>query len=113
MENSFKQDNPLFISYLKSLIDKVFKILPIYENEKENKILFKYIQSLLYELNGLTYCVEDIKDDGIFLTIFATLESLSDDAILLENNKETVKREVFKCLTLINRLISIVSGDNK
>ncbi|ARF70770.1 hypothetical protein B7C51_25200 (plasmid) [Paenibacillus larvae subsp. pulvifaciens] len=96
--------------YLKSLIDRVYKILPLYEEQNEG--LFTYIQSLIYELNGFKW----IRESGIvaeYYSLLATLESLSDDAICFSKENECViKREVFKCITIIKKIIvAYESGD--
>jgi lipid II:glycine glycyltransferase (peptidoglycan interpeptide bridge formation enzyme) len=91
----------LFKEYISNLVDRIYKILPLYEEQNEG--LFKNIQSLIYELNGLTHVIEGCLDSE-YLTLLATLESLSDDALVMDDNKEVVRREVFKCINIVKKI---------
>jgi DUF1009 family protein len=92
----------MFERYLGNLVDRIYKILPLYEEQNEG--LFKYIQSLVFELNGFHYVV----NNGLsyhYLSLMATLESLSDESLLSDKeNKEEVKREVFKCIDITKKI---------
>lgn len=93
--------NSMLNHYFGTLIDRIFKILPLYEEENEG--LFKYTHSLLFELYGLQYVVEGMDVDSEYITLLATLESLSDEVTIFDDS-EIVKREVFKCIGVINRI---------
>lgn len=101
-------NSKLFTAYKKSLVDRVYKILPLYE--ESNSGLFANIQSLVYELHGLLNVVEYLDENANFLSLIATLESLSDDSLFFELEKETVKREVFKCIDLIKKMDKSTDG---
>lgn len=96
-----EMNSKMFIDYLTTLVDRTFAVLCLYEEENEG--LFKYIQSLIYELNGLKGIVEEIKTNADFITILATFESLSEDALFFDNH-EVFRREVLKCITIIKRI---------
>jgi hypothetical protein len=89
-------------SYLKTLVDRVFKILPMYE--EKNETLFTYIQSLLYELGGFQELVDGIEKQSDFVSLLATLEALSTDSVFFDAEASHMKRETFKCINLIKRI---------
>jgi hypothetical protein len=108
--NKINESSEIFINYSASLADRIFKILPLYEEKNEG--LFRYIQSLIYEFNGLVWAVESLNSNPDLLVIIATMESLSNDAIMFDEDKEVIKREVFKCIDLSKKLKSTdESGD--
>lgn len=93
------------VQYLDSLINRAFKILPLYEESNEG--LFVYIQSLIYEVYGIRYVIKELGASSDYVMLLAILESLSDDAIMIDDRKkEIVKREVFKCIDLIKKIKS-------
>jgi hypothetical protein len=96
------EKSKIFINYSSSLVDRLFKILPLYEEKNDG--LFTYIQSLIYEFNGLVWVIESLNDNSDILVLMATLESISNDAIMFDNDKEVIKREVFKCIDIAKRL---------
>lgn len=96
------QDNPLVYSYLETLKNRLFKIIPLFEENNEG--IYKYIDSLLFELCGMIYVVEGFKDNGIFLSLIATLESLLDESLAVDYDIPLIRREVFKCLSIIEKL---------
>lgn len=89
--------------YLTELVDRVYKILPLFE--EKNQGLFHYVQSLIFELHGLYWAVDSIKGSGKYLILIATLESISDYTLFCEEKDHAViKREVFKCLEVIKKI---------
>lgn len=96
------ENSILFSSYKNALVNKVYKILPLYE---ENNIgLFANIQSLIFELHGILIVIHSLNSNANFLSLIAILESLSDDSLFFDLDHETVKREVFKCLDLVKKM---------
>lgn len=91
-------------SYLKGLIPRIFKILPLKEEEYET--LDIYIDSLLREMIGLANVVDELKLNTNYLSIIGTLENLLD-----ENDIKIFKRDVFKCLDIIKKMRN-TNGDN-
>lgn len=103
-------ENKATINYFKSLLGRVFKILPLYEDIESRKYLFKYIQSLLYEFEGLPNYMNNIKASTDFIIIHSTLEEISNESLFDDNNTEFIKSEIFKCINLIKRILKSV-GD--
>lgn len=96
------QNNPMFFSYLETLKNRLFKIIPLFEENNEG--IYKYIDSLLFELSGMIYVVKELKNNSMFLSIIATLESLLDESLAGEYNISLVRREVFRCLNIVEKL---------
>ena len=90
--------NKLFCNYLSYLIDKVYKILPLKESETET--LQSYLNSLQIELIGSTQLIDVLKDDPKFLTLLNTIQYFISN----ESDHKTYKREVFKCIRIIESL---------
>lgn len=88
--------------YLDTLINSVFKILPLYE--EENVGIVTYVESLLFELYGLDK-VFDIKDSYEYVSILSILESIKEEIQKEDSEKRVIKREVFKCISIIKSTI--------
>ncbi len=95
--NAFNDDQFL-VNYLNFLTNKVFKILPIFENEPNT--LREYLESLLLELAGTKSVVVKLKHDVNFLSLISILQYISQNKC----NHKTIKRETFKCIGIINKL---------
>lgn len=94
--------NPMFANYMNSMVDRCFKILPLYEERNDG--LARYIDSMMYEFSGLQNLIISLKLDADFIMLISTFESLSEDAINFDCDNETIKREVFKCIGIIKRM---------
>lgn len=99
-------------NYLYVLVDRVYKILPIYENLEHRQSLFNYIQSLLYEFNGLPDYMCEIRISSDFNILYSTLEEVSNDSLFDDDNSEIVKREIFKSINLVKRIYKNVVGED-
>lgn len=91
--------NWLFSGYLTSLIDRVFKILPLRETEEPT--LPVYIESLLIELIGFSELVTATNTDSRFLSLMAILQYLASNP---ECEVDIVKREVFHAISICNKI---------
>ena len=85
--------------YLKSTIGKLYKILPLYEEYKET--ISTYIHSLKSELIGALNNFPYLANNGKFIGIINTLAYMANN----EFSKEMCKREVFKCINVIEMII--------
>jgi hypothetical protein len=90
--------NELFNNYLKYLVNKMFKVLPMKEHEV--KSLNSYLRSLQIELIGSTELIGTLKNDPQFLSLMNTIQFFIDN----EFNNQTCKREVFKCIHILEDL---------
>lgn len=92
-------------SYLHNLINKVYKILPMKEEQCDT--LTSYILSLENELIGC-YELWDILDDSPqFLAVINIIKYLSIE----EYDISTCKREVFKAIHLIEKVIKDIEKE--
>ena len=89
--------------YLNSVINSVFKILPLYE--EENVGVETYVESLLFELHGLDKVVE-IEHSFEYISLLSTLESVKIEVVKDNSKKSTVKREIFKCINIIKNMVT-------
>lgn len=92
-------DDEFFINYLNFLINRVYKILPI--SESEPNTLKSYTDSLVLELLGSKDLILKLRKDANFLSLIAILQSLSEN----KYPHDVIKREVFKCISIIKKLI--------
>lgn len=91
------------IKTLTKSINDVFKILPLYEDK--NDYLIVYIDSLLFKLRGLELQNSEYKHD--YYSILTILNSIKIEIKSKEyNNKPIIKREVFKSINIIKKIIS-------
>lgn len=88
--------------YKKYLKNKIYKLLPFFEENEEN--LPRYLDSLIYEMYGLQYLVDD-KLHPMVVTLICILEHFYDECILGDYDIEIIRREVFHCLDLIEKFI--------
>lgn len=89
--------------YLESLVNNVFKVLPLYE--EENVGVSIYIDSLLFEVYGLDKVVP-IESSYEYLTILSTIESIKSEMEKEDSSKKVIRREVFKCINIIKNMSS-------
>lgn len=91
-----------FACYLKQLINKVYKILPMYEEENAN--LRSYIQSLEREMTGTYRLCDSICEDAKFLSVIGIIHYLHTE----EYDVKVCKQEVFKAIGIIESIIGRV-----
>ena len=102
-------DNEMLVAYLNTVVNSVFKILPLYE--EQNVGVNKYIESLLFELYGLEKSVS-IEHSYEYISLLSTLESVKSEIGKSESKKSVVKREVFKCINIIKNMVGkLEEGD--
>jgi hypothetical protein len=94
MEN--KNNNINLDDYLDKLVGKIFKILPLLEENPTNAK--KYLNSLTIELDGMTQCYSD--DSYIISTLFSL------QGIKTVTDYNVCRKTVFDCLNNINNLKS-------
>lgn len=92
-------DSSVLENYFKSLINSFFKILPMKE-QNENS-LDKYIKSLQIELLGCKNLMVVLNNDALFISLLSVLQYLIDNP---QSEQKLVKREVFKCISICNKL---------
>lgn len=92
-------DTRALVNYLGHLVDRFFKILPLWEAKEET--LPVYIQSLQAELIGCQEFVLAVQNDALLVRLASVLQYLIDHP---ELDPGTVKREVFGSISVCNQL---------
>lgn len=99
-------DYRLVDSYFKNLVNNLFKILPMRENNEQS--LGVYIHSLQTELLGFQSFVIILRENSGFLTILSILQYLKDNP---ECDISHVRREVFHTISICNKLRNQISEE--
>lgn len=87
-----------FCRYFQFLINKTYKILPL--KEENSDTLKTYLESFLRELIGNKELVSVLVDEPRFITMLNTLQFL----IAEEYSDKVCKREVFKCIRILEEI---------
>lgn len=98
-------NSQVFSNYFSSLVDSIFKILPIWEDGEE-KTLDTYIKSLEKELLGCEELIKAIDYDGMIVSLVSVLENLSNHIYDEDMTQVVVKREVFKAISISKKICS-------
>jgi len=96
------ENNNMLVVYLNSVVNSVFKILPLYE--ENNYGIKTYLESLLLELYNLEKAVK-IEHSYEYISLLATLEAVKSEIFKEESKKPVVKREIFKCINIIKNMV--------
>jgi len=89
--------------HVEKLKNKVFKILPLFQSE--NVGLTRYIDSLIYELEGLRNRLNE-EQESMMITIISVLEHMYDDSLSPSPDIDIIKREVFSNISLIEKMFN-------
>ena len=101
------EDKEKLLVYLDTLINSVFKILPLYE---ENNIgVETYVESLLFELYGVEKVI-DIGSSYEYIVLLSTLESVRAEGTKKGSEKKVSKRDVFKCISIVKNIINKIEN---
>jgi hypothetical protein len=95
-------NNKKLAIYLDATVNSVFKILPLYE--EQNVGVATYIESLIFELDGLQHVVA-IEHSYEYISVMNILTSVKKEAEKEGNNKPVIKREVFRCINIIKNMV--------
>lgn len=87
-------------SYLNSLVGKLFKIIPMKEDESDT--LPFYVNSLSIEINGGMITFPLLASNDKYITIANIINCLNKETFAFE----IVKREIFKAISLTKKIIS-------
>lgn len=95
----------MLCDYLKFLVNRFFKILPMRENNEET--LVTYAKSLQNELAGCEEFIVSLNNDSNILTLLSILQFIIDNP---ECPVSDVKREIFKAINICNKLKDRYAG---
>jgi len=91
---------------LEGYIDKIFKILPM--KEEQCPTLPMYIQSLIRELIGNSTLMEGLLYEKEFLSLAGTLENLISNDIKFEE----FRSDVFKSISIVKKMKKNLGENN-
>lgn len=83
--------------YLESLVNKVFKLLPLREQKSETLSL--YHESLMFELTGFSSVFINIGISSEYVSLISSLEGL-----LSIHDLGAYRRKVFECINTVKRI---------
>lgn len=89
------------IYHYERLQGKIFKIFMFFNEGNEG--LTTYIDSLIYELEGLESSLNK-KQYSILKTVVSILEHFSDDSIAPDPDLGVIRREWLNCMSLIDKM---------
>jgi len=96
------KDNQRLEIYLGFIVNSVFKILPLYE---ENNVGIKvHVGSLIFELNGMSRRV-NVDIIAEYESIMNILSSIEKEVGSESSSHAVIKRETFKCIDIIKNII--------
>lgn len=98
----------LYLHYLSCLINQVFKILPL--KEQKSEFIDTHISDIIKELKGFDMLIKDTEYDAVIMRILAILTYYEQNIYI--SSLEDVRRNVFKMITLCEKLKSRIAGDN-
>lgn len=96
------RDSTLFSSYLEVSKNRLFKILPLIEEENEG--VYHYVDSFLFELYGLQYVIRGVKESSNYISLLCGLESVLDETIVQDRDIKFIRSEIFKLLGLLDKI---------
>lgn len=99
IDNGIEVSEELLSNYFKSLVNCIFKILPMKENNENS--LNVYMRSLQSEMAGCQRLIDAIDNDSAFMSLLSILQYQIDNPNCPVN---TTRREVFKAIALCNKL---------
>lgn len=91
--------NQFLINYLNFLINRVYKCLPMKENEEPTLSL--HINSLLREIIGNQNLIVQLKNNANFVSLIGKLNYL---AITKNIDLKTYRKDIFDCIALIEKI---------
>lgn len=87
-----------FCRYFEFLINKTYKILPL--KEEKSDTLKSYLESYQRELIGNMDLIALLVDEPKFITLLNTMQFLISE----EYSDKVCKREVFKCIRILEEI---------
>lgn len=96
------RDSTLFNNYLELTKNNIFKILPLLEENNEG--VYHYVDSLLFELYGLQYVIDGVKNSYNYLSLLCGLESILDEILVNERDLKFIRSEIFKLIGLVEKI---------
>lgn len=91
-------------TYFKSLVNKIFKILPSIENNDPH--IMVYMDSLKKELEGFQSLIPEVAADPLYISILSIYKWMIDNIGDAEEQYKTFRREIFNAISMCKKLES-------
>lgn len=98
----------IYLHYLSCLINQIFKILPL--KEQNSEFIDTHISDIIKELKGFDMLIKDTEYDAVIMRILAILSYYEQNIYV--SSVEDVRRNIFKMITLCEKLKYRIEGDN-
>lgn len=97
------------ITYLTSLTAKIYKLIPMRDDEESGKGVFldKYIDSLIIEVMGALETYPELRENDKYISIVNTMQYIAHNY----TEHSVWRRESFKMLRTLEKLRSSMGGD--
>ena len=93
--------------YLRCLVDKVFAILPLYEDYgAQSSEYAKYIDSLWIEMSGACVTFPELWDEPCYISALNVMAFLNTNHV----THAQCKRETFKAIDLVKKVCNRMGG---
>ena len=99
-------EDELLSNYFSCLVNQFFKILPMRESGEES--LPVYMQSLMCQILGSQELIGSLRNEPEYLVLPSVLQYLIDHP---DCPVASVKREVFKCIRICNKLKTLNTSE--
>ena len=93
-------DEALVRNWLASLVSRVYKILPIRENNEQT--LGQYMKSLQREMLGTKALIQALDSDGRYMSVISIIQYMIDYPCDIA----VTRSEVFKAIDILKKLIA-------
>lgn len=87
--------------HIETVTGKIWKILPLFEDKNEG--VGVYIDSLIYELEGLSNRLNE-QQNSMLQSITDVLRRLGEESVVPEPDLKVIRREVLGCTSLFNKM---------
>lgn len=91
--------------YLQSLVGKVYKVLPMFEEGDED--VFSYLRRFTAELQGGLYTFPELEQEENYTSIINNLNYI----LYCQCTVADCKRQVFDSIALIKKILRKMEGD--
>lgn len=92
----------LVAKYFRTLVNKVFKILPIIENKEES--ITVYMRSLGIELAGFKSLIPSVGEDPSYLSLLSIFMWLYEHIDLPDTEYKVIRSEVFHLISICKKM---------
>lgn len=93
--------------YLENLINTIFKVLPMREQNADIDCLMQHLESVSMDARGAQAYYKELRNNRDFQTVINILIFLGTSSV----DEKGWKREILKATNLLSRVINQIGGD--